>query len=92
MSAHYVKPVARPLNGEDQGFLWLARPAASVPRLGPGKEEERAAEERVLSAEGIEGLAVNPGIILGAGDVKHNGGRMLLQAHRKQSSPCVKKE
>jgi nucleoside-diphosphate-sugar epimerase len=61
---------------EDSCYNWGDLPYCS---------SKRAAEEQVLGAEGIEGLAVNPGIILGAGDINRNGGRMLLRARQEQN-------
>lgn len=40
-----------------------------------------AAQQLVLAESRMETLAVNPGIVLGAGDVAENGLRMLLQIH-----------
>lgn len=45
-------------------------------------DTKRRAEELVLNQPGLEGLAVNPGIVFGPHDVHHNGARMLLQVHR----------
>jgi dihydroflavonol-4-reductase len=53
-----------PFTLEGQGFVY--------------GETKRQAEQLVLQDARLEGLAVRPGVILGAGDVNGNGGRMLL--------------
>jgi dihydroflavonol-4-reductase len=45
-------------------------------------DTKRRAEELVLGEAGLEGLAVNPGIVFGPHDLHHNGARMLLQVAR----------
>ncbi len=45
----------------------------------PYCETKRAAQDRVLSEQRLEGLAVNPGITFGSHDLHRNAGRMLLQ-------------
>ncbi|MCB9762581.1 MAG: NAD(P)H-binding protein [Alphaproteobacteria bacterium] len=42
-------------------------------------DSKRAAEARVLGETRLEGVAVNPGITFGAGDLHQHGGRVLLQ-------------
>lgn len=44
-------------------------------------ETKREAEALVLAETGLETLAVNPGITLGAGDLRRNGGRILFQVY-----------
>ena len=44
-------------------------------------DTKKAAQEAVLGHRGFEGLAVNPGMVLGEGDVNRNGGQMLEQLH-----------
>ena len=41
-------------------------------------DSKKAAEDAVLSESNLEGVAVNPGIVLGAGDARLHGGRMLI--------------
>ena len=45
-------------------------------------ESKRAAEQLVFGETRLEGLAVNPGIVLGAADVNMNGARLMLQVWR----------
>ena len=45
-------------------------------------ETKREAERLVLAAEELQPVAVNPGIVFGAGDVNVNGLRMLLRVQR----------
>ena len=45
-------------------------------------ESKRAAEALVLGDHRIEGLAVNPGVVFGAGDLHLHAGRMLIQVHQ----------
>ena len=60
---------------EDTPFNWE----------GVGYCETKAeAESLALGWEGLETLAVSPGIILGQGDVNQNGGRVLLQLQQGQ--------
>lgn len=42
-------------------------------------DSKHASERLALGASGIRAVAVNPGIVLGAGDVHMNGARMLAQ-------------
>lgn len=45
-------------------------------------ESKRAAEALVLSDRRVEGVAVNPGVVFGAGDLHLHAGRMLVQVHQ----------
>jgi len=53
-------------------------------------ETKYAAEKMTLEWQGLETVAVNPGIILGAGDINQNGAKILLNLNRRQLSmaPC----
>lgn len=55
----------------------------------PYYDSKLAAEQMILSARGIEGLAVNPGIIMGGEDLKGNGGRLIrpIQRGEMRSAP-----
>ena len=44
-------------------------------------DTKRAAQEAVLAHRRVEGLTVNPGMVLGEGDLSRNGGQMLEQLH-----------
>lgn len=48
----------------------------------PYYDTKLASERMVLSARGVEGVAVNPGIIVGGDDHKGNGGRLLIPLYR----------
>ena len=57
---------------EDTPFNWAP--------FGLGyMDTKRESEALVLADDRVEGIAVNPGIVFGARDLHHNGGRMLLQ-------------
>jgi dihydroflavonol-4-reductase len=45
-------------------------------------ESKRAAEALVLGDSRVEGVAVNPGVVFGAGDLHLHAGRMLVQVHQ----------
>lgn len=63
------------LGDEDTPFNWGG--------MGLGYQEtKRAAQDLVLGDARVEGVAVNPGITFGPGDVHRNAGRMLLQVHQ----------
>lgn len=46
-------------------------------------ESKRAAELAVLQERRLSCVVVNPGIVIGPGDVQLNGARMLVQLHRR---------
>jgi dihydroflavonol-4-reductase len=63
------------IGDEDTPFNWGG--------MGLGYQEtKRAAQDLVLGDLRVEGVAVNPGITFGAGDVHRNAGRMLMQVHQ----------
>lgn len=50
----------------------------------PYCDTKREAEALVLADERVEGIAVNPGIVLGTQDIHFNGGRILASVHRRE--------
>lgn len=60
------------LGDEQTAFNWGAE-------SNPYFDTKRAAEALALAEERLEVCAVNPGVVLGAGDVNRNGARMLEQ-------------
>lgn len=51
-------------------------------------DTKHAAQRLVLQAEGIEALALCPGVMFGAGDLHDNGLRVVRRVHRGQGGLC----